>query len=195
MCTGGLALIFTAPLVLFVEDDPNDGKNLGEQQQQEREQWASYQHRTVVCVSAHDPYFRTRATMAILPSRETPSISRCLLLLLPGRPRPSAPCFQRGCSVRVLSSFVPPHSTSYVLFDHHPLTSRSAGHSLTRSRRFTTIAYKLNAHTSAINGTNAVHYKANHTSTYAYLPFFSSPCGTYNFALLSLRPLLFDGFR
>ena len=45
LCAGGLALIFTALFVLFVEDDPNDSKNHGEQQEQE--QWASYQHRAV----------------------------------------------------------------------------------------------------------------------------------------------------
>jgi len=34
LCAGGLALIFTALLVLLVEDDPNDSKGVGEQQSQ-----------------------------------------------------------------------------------------------------------------------------------------------------------------
>jgi hypothetical protein len=43
LCAGGLALIFTALLVLLVEDDPNDSKVLGEQ----HSQLASYQRRFV----------------------------------------------------------------------------------------------------------------------------------------------------
>jgi hypothetical protein len=31
LCAGGLVLVFTVPVVLFVEDGPNDGKDLGEQ--------------------------------------------------------------------------------------------------------------------------------------------------------------------
>ena len=44
LCAGGLALIFTAILVLLVEDDPNDGKVLGGEQ---RSHLASYQRRFV----------------------------------------------------------------------------------------------------------------------------------------------------
>jgi len=43
LCAGGLALIFTALLVLLVEDDSNDSKVLGEQ----RSHLASYQQRFV----------------------------------------------------------------------------------------------------------------------------------------------------
>jgi hypothetical protein len=43
LCAGGLALIFTALLVLLVEDDSNDSKLLGEQQSQR----TSYQRRFV----------------------------------------------------------------------------------------------------------------------------------------------------
>jgi hypothetical protein len=99
LCAGGLALIFTALLVLLVEDDSSDSKLLGEQQSQ----LTSYQ-RWFVGLSEKEREWSMRSQSSyydIHPSRGTSRVPQLRSLLLPRPAATSARCFQKGYLVRI----------------------------------------------------------------------------------------------
>jgi hypothetical protein len=160
---GGLALIFTALLVLLVEDDSNDSKLLGERQSQ----LTSFQRRFVGLSEKEREWsmLSQSSYYAILLFRGT---SRVPQLRSPSPPRPAATstrCFQK--IIWCVSTALVPYSSSC------PCTLRPSI-SLILDLIAQTLAYEPITHTSIIGSTHAIYGEVDHALTCTY-PLLSYP--------------------
>jgi hypothetical protein len=109
LCAGGLALIFTALLVLLVEDHSNDSKLLGEQQSQ-----LTIFQRRFVGLSEKEREWSIRSQSSYYGYSPVRGASRAPQLRPPLPPRPaatSAPCLQKV--IWCVSTALVPYSSSY----------------------------------------------------------------------------------
>ena len=168
---------FIDPLVLFVKDDANDSKVLGEQQ---------YSHNggssASVRRSADGIHVRTRTTMAILQSRGTSRVPQLRSRHCPDQPQQPTP----GVSKEVIGAWSHSWSLFFLLVSCSHLAE-------TRPHSPTMVAYQPITHTSIIRSTHTIYSEAGRTPTCAYrlLSLPAVLCG-YNIALFSL---LFEIFR